>query len=85
MTNAQQVYCHTLTYHIPIANRTLQQWRPQLATSTPLTLQTFIKAEAKFVPYKEYWGDQTEEDERRETCSDQREMRKKIAGFSQKT
>jgi hypothetical protein len=53
MINAQQVYCHTLAYHIPITNRTLQQWRPQLATSTTLTLQTVIKTEAKFVPYKE--------------------------------
>ena len=48
MINVQQVYCHTLAYHIPIDNRTLQQWRPQLATSTPLTLQTFIQREAKF-------------------------------------
>jgi hypothetical protein len=84
MINAQQVYCHTLTYHISIVNRTLQQWRPQLATSTPLTLQAFIKAEAKFLPYEKYLGNQTEKDERSETCSDQREMRKKI-GFSQKT
>jgi hypothetical protein len=56
MINAQQFYCHTLAYHIPTANRTLQQWRPQLVTSTPLTPQTFIKTEAKFVPYKEYLG-----------------------------
>jgi hypothetical protein len=43
-----------------------------------------MKAEAKFVPYKEYLGDQTEENERSETCSDHREMRKKMAAFSQK-
>jgi hypothetical protein len=81
MINAQQVYCHTLAYHIPIANRTLQQWRPQLATSTPLTLQAFIKTEAEFVSYKEYVGDQTKEDDRSETCSDHREMRKKYIKF----
>jgi hypothetical protein len=75
MINAQQFHCHTLAYHIPIANRTLQQWRPQLVTSTPLKLQTFIKTEAKFVPYKEHLWDQTTDDERSETCSDQSEMR----------
>ena len=85
MINAQQVYCHTLAYHTPTANRTLKQWRPQLATSTPLTRQTFIKTEAKFVPYKEYLEDQTKEDDRSETCSYQREMWKKISSFSQKT
>jgi len=74
MINAQQVYCHTLSYHTPTANRALQQWRPQLATSRPLTLLTFITTGAKFVPYKEYLGDQTKEDDRSEACSDHREM-----------
>ena len=73
MINADQVYCHTLAYYTPTANRTLQQWRSQLVTSTPLTLQTFIKTDAKFVPYKECLGDQTKEGEMSKTCSDQEE------------
>jgi hypothetical protein len=33
----KQIYCHTLPYHSPTANRTLHQWRLQLVTSKTQT------------------------------------------------
>ena len=51
MINVLQVYCHTSAYHIPIANRTLQQWRPQLGDfHVPDTADFYSNG-------SEIWGD----------------------------